>query len=377
MPILWQFLVKEYIKVLGLCTAAFIILLIAMRLEEIAQFAALGANASYLFRFILYQLPYILPIAIPISALISSLLLMKRLSQTSELTALRSSGFGLLSIMTPILLTAGAFSWLNFALVSEFSTHAHLMKRLLKKELKALNPLILLQSERLAHLKGVYAQSFGPSKAGEWASDVLICLYNRRYGCLNLLTAKELHAQGLSLSGQQVTLVTPLHLSPDSYDSLLVDNTASLTFPTPNLAEMFGNSGVKIENDHLSLKTLLTRAKELHQKIKKTKEPKVLSHLKNQLGKIYTEISRRLSLATAVFTLTLLGLSHGIQIARLASYRQTVRVLLLAALYIACFFLAKGLQKHFMAAILLYLLPQLFLVAVSLRTLSKINQGVL
>ena len=374
MPTIWRFLLKEYLKVLTLCSLAFIALLILMRLEEIAQFAALGANNRHIWRFILYQLPYIIPIALPISALISSLLLMRRLSLSNELTALRSAGFGLRHILCPILLMSTFLALANFVVASELSTHAHLMKRLLRKELKSLNPLILLQSERLAHLRGVYAQTFGPGKAGESASDVLICLYNHHHDCLSLITAKELRSNNESLVGRDVTIVTPLAVNGDEFDHLLIENSASLTLPKPDLTQLLGNSGVKVENDHLQLAHLIAKSGQIRASLGHVDE-KGRRHLHHALANIYSEISRRLSVALAVFTFTLLGLTYGIQVSRLSSYLTIAYVIALAAFYIACFFIAKQLDHRFVISTLLQLGSQGILIGLSLRTLLKISRG--
>lgn len=378
MPTLWRFLITEYLKVLVLCALAFIALLIAMRLEEIAQFAALGASSAYLWRFVAYQLPYIIPIALPIAALISAQLLMRRMSANHELTALRASGFGLGAVLTPILLMAGILCILNFVVVSELSTHANLMKRVLRKELKSLNPLILLQSERLAHLKGVYAQSFGPGKAGEFASDVVVCLYNHQKNCLNLLTAKHIASSDNSLHGQNVTFITPMTIHDNGFDRLLIENSKRITLPKPDLTQLLGNSGVKLEHDHLTLAQLLARTDHLHQKLQ-SQEPTDKSKLQIKRNIAYTqsEILRRVSVAFAVFSFTLLGLGYGIQTGRISSIRPLITVLFLAAIYLTCFFAAKNLASKAALTALLYLAPHALLIACSLRTLRRIERGVI
>lgn len=379
MPTIWRFLLKEYLKVLTLCTLIFIALLVAMRLEEIAQFAALGANSLYLYQFILYQLPYIIPIALPISALISALLLMRSLSARHEVTALRSSGFGLSHILAPILLMSAFLSLANFVVVSEMSTHAHLMKRVLRKELKSLNPLILLQSERLAHLKGVYAQSFGPGKTGEFASDVLVCLYNPQHECLSLLTARELRSHESNLEADNVTLITTLNPNPEGFDQLLIENSQKLTLPKPDLTQLLGSSGVKVEHDHLKMALLLAKAVELQTKAalttKTDEEAKSARQSRRHLASIYSELIRRVSVALAVLTYTLLGLAYGIQIARIHSYRSIATVILLAALYITCFFVAKNLAARVSVTAMLYLMPHLIILAFSLHTLRRLSRG--
>jgi len=60
MPLFSRYLVKHYLNVLILCVVSFIAILLVSRLEEIAEFASLGAPFSYLARFTLYHIPYIL-----------------------------------------------------------------------------------------------------------------------------------------------------------------------------------------------------------------------------------------------------------------------------------------------------------------------------
>ena len=82
MPTIWRFLLGHYLMVLSLCLVAFIAILLTLRLDEIAQFAALGASSPHLLKFVLYQIPYILPLSMPLSALISTVILMQRLSSS-------------------------------------------------------------------------------------------------------------------------------------------------------------------------------------------------------------------------------------------------------------------------------------------------------
>ena len=73
MPILWRYLLGNYLRILCLCFLSFIAVLLILRLDEIAHFATLGPEGQPLLRFIAYQIPYILPIALPISSLIAAI----------------------------------------------------------------------------------------------------------------------------------------------------------------------------------------------------------------------------------------------------------------------------------------------------------------
>ena len=79
MPLLWRYLLNNYLKVFALCVMSFIAILLTLRLSEIAYFATLGPQAMHIVWFILQQIPFVLPIAFPVSALIASVILMQTL----------------------------------------------------------------------------------------------------------------------------------------------------------------------------------------------------------------------------------------------------------------------------------------------------------
>lgn len=126
MPLIWRYLLSQYLRIFFLALISFIAILMSVRLDDIASFASLGTAQSRLLLFILYQIPYIIPIAVPVSSLLAGLLTFSRLSSTSELTAFRSSGISLRQITSPILMAAVVLSLLNFFLVSEVSTSSNL-----------------------------------------------------------------------------------------------------------------------------------------------------------------------------------------------------------------------------------------------------------
>jgi lipopolysaccharide export system permease protein len=173
-PVVWRYLLSNYFKVLILCVFAFIAMLLTTRLDEIAHFAALGPEGLLILTFALNQIPYVLPIALPIACLISTILLIQRLSRTHELTALRAAGLGINEILAPILIAATFLAATNFFIVSELATHSHLTTSLLKNELRAVNPLLLLHNKHLMKLKGIFFNTLGPSKLGESSNELII-----------------------------------------------------------------------------------------------------------------------------------------------------------------------------------------------------------
>ncbi|MDP1835945.1 MAG: LptF/LptG family permease [Chlamydiales bacterium] len=380
MPTVWRFLLGQYLKVLFLCVISFIAILLTTRMDEIAQFAALGASSPYVIRFIVYQIPYILPIAIPIAALISTVILMQRLSGTYELTALRACGYSLAHVATPLLLMATLLSIGNFYIISEMATHSHLMKRVLKREIKALNPLILLQNEKLTRMKGIYAHAEGGLATGEEAKNLLVASYNARNKDLNLFLAKHLVSTSESLSADNITIISSLKSGEAAeYDRLLIENAAHITLPTPDLSQLMGNASLHPKDDYLKMSLLLMRGTQYRNLISNAKQEGIdsrdLRKLKKQLAAVDSEIVRRVSLAISVFTFTLMGIAFGMHLTPRQVQRGLTWVLILATGFLVCYFTAKGLHGHMGTAIALYLLPHAIIITLCCRALKHVSEG--
>ncbi len=380
MPTVWRFLLGQYLKVLVLCVVSFVAVLLTTRMDEIAQFASLGASFPYLLRFILFQIPYILPIAIPISALISTMILMQRLSGSYELTALRACGYSLAHVATPMLLMASALSIGNFYIISEVATHSHLMKRVLKREIKALNPLVLLQNEKLTRLKGIYAHAEGGFKSGDVAKNVLIASYDRRNQGIDLSLLSELTSTNASLSGKNLTLISTIKGESGSDENrLLVENAATLILPTWDLGFLLGRGAWQPKDDYLKMALLRSRIQDYRLELASAEllqlPIKTVQKLNQKLDACYSEIARRLSLAIAVFSFTFMGLAFGTHISPRQISHGLIWVIALSTTYLMCFFSAKSLHGHCYVALALYLLPHVLIIACSCRALSRVSQG--
>lgn len=381
MPTLWRYLLSQYLRVLILSSFAFIAILMVMRLDEVAHFATLGANGLAILQFVLYQIPYILPIALPISSLIAVTLLIQRLSQSYELTALRASGFSLKAILAPILLTAAFLSLVNFYVVSEVATDSHLTSGLLKTELRAVNPLLLARHKHLMRLKGFYFDSLGPSHAGESASDAILAIPNKKTNRLNLLVAKEFKAEPLTFTGNGVTIITSLGKAEENqFDSLMLENIQTATTSIDDFSQLIQKKVSTVNNDHLRLPLLLVRLDEDHQALMRAKSNQApeseIKQISRSISRGNSEIVRRISVALAVFTFTLMGAAFGISISRNRSSRGLYVVIGLAALYLMAFFAAKGMEHVFPTAASLYLLPHVLIVGLSLWALRRSACGI-
>jgi lipopolysaccharide export system permease protein len=284
-------------------------------------------------------------------------------------------------ILAPILLSAAFLCLGNFFIVSEVSTHSHLTTSLLKNELRSINPLLLLHNKHLMKLKGIFFQAQGPSKIGEFANDVLIALPNHRQNRINVMLAKNLLAEPASFLGQEVAFFSSLDAdSEEKYDHMIVENYAQVRTTAKDFSQMMQKKVWELNNDHLSISLLLVRLSQKNALLAEAKNKGLPSlevkPIKKEIGRIYAEIVRRFSVAFAAFTFTLMGASFGISISRNHSNRGIFLVILLAALYLTLYMIAKGVTNDPIAAISIYILPHVLIIAASLWTLNRASRGI-
>lgn len=381
LPTLWRYLLSQYLKVLGLCTVAFIAILLTMRLDEIAHFATLGAELSHILLFTVYQIPYVLPIALPISCLISATLLFQRLSSTHELSALRASGMAFKDILAPILIASTGLAILNFYVVSEVSTDSHLATGMLKTELRSINPLLLLHNKHLMSVKGFYFDTLGHSQMGESASDIVLAMPNKSNGRLNLLIAKNLKSTPEHFTGTHVTLISSLRSEDnDHFDYLMLENIGEAAASIEDFSQAVEKKVSTVNNDHLNLPLLLARLHEEKQHLITVQRESLpgteVKQINRDIQRIYSEIIRRISLGMSIFTFTLLGAAFGISIGRYHTNKGIFFVIGLAAFYLIAFFTAKNLEHVLIATSLLYLLPHAIIIILSIWALRRATYGI-
>lgn len=382
MPLLWRYLLYQFLKVFTLCVVAFVIILMTMRLDEIAHFAALGSESFTILWFALQQVPYILPIALPISALISAILLVQGLSKSHELTAMRACGFSLRDVLMPLLSAALFLSALNFYIISELSTASHLNAGLLKNQLRSINPLILLHSKHLMLTKGFYFDTLGPSRIGELAQDIILISTNKHHDRLNLMVAKKLQASPISFVGHHISLLTSLRAQEDeALEHLMLENINETSTTVKDFSQMLESKIWAINNDHLNLPLLLVKLHNEGQHLQQVRmdTPTDTIKIKQALQtchRCYLEIIRRVSVALGVFSFTLMGIAFGINISRNSSNRGIIFVVLLGTMFLVAFFGAKEADYNLILGSLLYLLPHIIIIGASLWMLKRINHGI-
>lgn len=354
MPIIWNYLLKEYLKTFLLCIAAFIAVLLTMRLDEIANFATLSPSPQHLILFILQQIPYILPITFPIASLIASMLVMQKLSHSHELTAARAAGFSLRDILFPIMSLALLLSALNFYVVSEIATQSHLSTAQLKSQLRAVNPLLLVHNKNIMRMKGFYFDTLGSSHLGEFAKDIVFLSPSKQSDRVNIVIAKELKFEGDKIHGDHVTFIT----GNDSH-GLFVENMGTTEMSTKEFSDMLDSDTVNIKPDHMKMSHLLIARSEPHE----------------ESARIATEMMKRISVGLSVFTFTLMGLAFGITIGRYRPGMRTIYVIILASFYLISFFVAKEFNDSIPISTIFYFTPHLLIIALSCTMLHRVSVG--
>lgn len=384
MPLLWRYLLKHYLKVFFLCVVSFIAILLTLRLSEIAYFATLGPRPLDILWFALQQIPFVLPIAFPVSALIASILLMQTLSRSKELTAMRSAGLALRDIMAPLLFAALFLSCLNFVIVSELSTSSQRNAGQLKNELRAVNPLLLLNNTMMMRMRGFYFDTLGNSKVGEFAEKIILVAPSGNSDRLSLITANRIDVSPSYLTTAGMALATSSGAAetsvPEQEGGLMIENMKESQSTTEDFTRLIEKKIWSVSNDHFSFRHLLVRRQEVKAQLAtllaQNGSALDIKQARNDVNRTTTEIIRRFSVAASVFSFTLLGLAFGITIGRRRSSLCLLIVAVLSSSYLVAFFTAKSFDQAVIAAALLYTIPHALIWIASLWNLSKVSRGI-
>ncbi len=378
MSIVSRYLIKEYLCIFLFCVLSFIALLVTLRLEEIAHFAAMGAPLGVVASFAMHQIPYILPIAMPFSSLIASYLTLQRLSNHQEITVLRASGLSLWKILRPILFTSCLLSLFTLYIVSEAATQSHLATKALEREIRSINPLLLLQNKHLSSLKGIFAHTLGPSAAGDRAQDVVLAYYGKQNKQITLMASKKIALEKGKLRGTDITLIAPQ--KKDSGNSLFVENIKETLTPVDSFSQLIKKDHWKLNSDYLTMPQLFLYLQDYQKQLQLEQQAgtnhDLIKFYKKHINKGYVEIARRFSISLAAASFTLLGAACAIRISRNRSLKGLYQVLFLSALFIASYFAAKSLEHSLLIATSLYLLPHGLILLFSIRALRKISWGI-
>lgn len=115
MGIIDRYILKEFLTVLCLCLFTSISLfLVVETFDKMRVFVAEGASFYQVVSYLLFKTPLVVQLMIPVSVLVATLISLGRLSQLSEVTAMRACGLSVLYLARPLIGMAVIISVLMF-----------------------------------------------------------------------------------------------------------------------------------------------------------------------------------------------------------------------------------------------------------------------
>ena len=117
MTILDKYLTREILRYFLMVLILVVAIYLAVDFfEKIGDFMEAGLPISRAFDFFLHSIPFVLSQIIPVGVLLSVLICFGMMNKHNELTALRSCGISIFSLIKPILAIGFAFSFVLFFL---------------------------------------------------------------------------------------------------------------------------------------------------------------------------------------------------------------------------------------------------------------------
>jgi len=360
-PILWKYLWKEFIKIFALSFFSFIAIILVFKLHDIAKFATLGVSFLEVIVFSLYQIPCIFPLALPLSCLFATLFLFHELSSSYEITALRSSGLSLLHITAPLMLIGALLCLLTTFIAFEIAPTSRLRSKEMLDKIK-FNPLFLFSKNNRIKLKNYYIE-MSNSDTGKEIKDLLFFAKNST-GQLYALTAKKVCLKNQELQAYNLGIITAFASNiRNNFNHLYIENQKKFCAPAFECIAFLLKEPSSLPNEYLSTKTLL--AKTMLEKSVKKKSSR----------KAKFEVMRRLSLSCFSFTFIIMGMSFGLHVGRMPSYKKSFFCFCLTASTFCCFLIGKSFQKNPIISAYFYFIPHLAILIFSFLLQRKLNLG--
>lgn len=336
MPLYWRYCLSYFLKIFSCCLGALLALLFLTRFHEATQLFTLGAQGKEFALFIIYQFPYIFPIATPISVLIACYLTMRHFSTQGILIALRSAGFSLQKICTPLFISSLFLCLSNVYLVSETACDCHLASKRLVQTLTLQNPELLFKRAALIAHHGTFSQ----------LPLVPVVMASTLPTGPVLYTFRDITWDEDGLQSNHSSIVAVQKNTHDGFDTLLVENNKKTALLLPPLQRqwLLKEARLQLKPDHLNTRLLFGK----YQAATNISEKKAC----------ISECFRRIGFLLFPLTFCALGLSFGIIIDRKTHLQRTLVVALATAIILSAFFMAPHYQDKPLITALLYLLPQ-------------------
>lgn len=359
---------------MAITLAVLTFVMLAGHLVQALFFTAKGMSPIFLLRYLMYMLPDILCYILPVAILCSTILVFGRMSEASEITALKSCGISLWQIISPALMLAILTSVFCIYLQCVVKPDWKYKAVQLKSEVNVTQPIKLLEAGRLKEF------STGGSDA-----KTFFCYVQRINGeRLENIRIHVLDKSGdmvLSLfasSGEIIPENTPEYADHYPYGALVLSDVF-IGRDDLNLSK----SGIKnakisrfiypIEKEMLQARRLVKRAKYLTWR-EILARIVILKDSSESVNDLYLELSERLSLAISPIAFVFLGIPFGIRSRRSEVSVSVVTAFMLAGLFFIFFLCGGALKKVGMIAILLVWLPNLLYQISGILSLRKLEK---
>jgi len=111
--ILHRYIAKEFLATLAICLIALTTLFLVFDIfERMRIFVREEAEWHFVVQYLLFKIPQIIQLMMPVAVLVSTLISIGRLSQNSELTAMRACGASVIWLVSPLIMFGLLFSFL-------------------------------------------------------------------------------------------------------------------------------------------------------------------------------------------------------------------------------------------------------------------------
>jgi len=138
LSLLTRYLVKEFLRLFGLCAAGGTVLYLVIDLfDRITIFIRAGADAGWVARFLVYKTPLMIYQILPAAMLLAVLLTLGIMSRHNEIIALRTSGIPVLRIVYPFAgiaaaVSVGSFFFNEYVVSPAYQKHEYMSRSLVE-----------------------------------------------------------------------------------------------------------------------------------------------------------------------------------------------------------------------------------------------------
>jgi lipopolysaccharide export system permease protein len=112
-----RYILERYLSVLAISLFASVTLFIVFEmLDRMSVFIREGASLWLILQYIIFKIPLIVQLMLPVSAMVATLISIGRLSQLSEITAMRAGGLSVQYLVRPLLIVGVILSGFGYLL---------------------------------------------------------------------------------------------------------------------------------------------------------------------------------------------------------------------------------------------------------------------